>query len=477
MALDARTPGVYVQEVSIFPPSVTSVATAIPAFIGYTATGGGTIARISSMNDYVAKFGGPRQYIKVKLITPGAPTISAITTNILGANTAAPKFSMYYALQMYFANGGGPCYIASAGNYSNTPAPATDFPIVLTALALEDEPTLLVVPDARLFANVTACYDFYKSCLAQCAKLQDRFTIIDTYTAPIPPALASAGATEVRSNVGNQNLKYGAAYMPDLNTTLTYPDEAIFFENLANMAGFPELESKSLAEAIAYSLAGTANPNLTAAAQLVAIMKPLRDALATATYAINLAPSSTMAGVYAAVDRSRGVWKAPANISLSGVVKPSITISHDDQLDLNVPTDGKAINAIRAFTGKGVLVWGARTLAGNDNEWRYVSVRRLFIMIEESIRKATEWVVFEPNDANTWLKVKTMIENYLLNLWKDGALAGAVPKDAFFVKVGLNQTMTAQDILEGKLIVEIGLAAVRPAEFVILKFSHKLQES
>jgi len=86
-------------------------------------------------------------------------------------------------------------------------------------------------------------------------------------------------------------------------------------------------------------------------------------------------------------------------------------------------------------------------------------------------------VVFEPNDANTWLRVKTMIENFLLNIWKDGALAGAVPKDAFFVKVGINQTMTAQDILEGKLIIEIGMAAVRPAEFIILKFSHKLQES
>ncbi len=191
-----------------------------------------------------------------------------------------------------------------------------------------------------------------------------------------------------------------------------------------------------------------------------------------------LPPSGAVAGIFAQIDNNIGVWKAPANVSLAATARPWIKIDDKSQEDLNVDVNaGKSINAIRAFSGKGTLVWGARTLAGNDNEWRYVSVRRLFIMIEESIRKATEWVVFEPNDANTWLKVKTMVENYLFNLWKDGAMAGAVPKDAYFVKVGLNQTMTAQDILEGKLIVEVGLAAVRPAEFVILKFSHKLQES
>jgi phage tail sheath protein FI len=149
-----------------------------------------------------------------------------------------------------------------------------------------------------------------------------------------------------------------------------------------------------------------------------------------------------------------------------------------DQEDLNVdPGSGKSINAIRSFTGKGTLVWGARTLAGNDNEWRYVSVRRFFNMVEESSKKATAQFVFEPNDANTWVKVRAMIENYLTILWRQGALAGAKPEQAFFVKVGIGQTMTAQDILEGRMIVEIGMAAVRPAEFIILRFMHKMQES
>ena len=178
------------------------------------------------------------------------------------------------------------------------------------------------------------------------------------------------------------------------------------------------------------------------------------------------------------MDSQRGVWKAPANVDIRSVIGPAVKVSHEQQASLNVDaSSGKSINVIRAFTGKGTLVWGARTLAGNDNEWRYVPVRRLYIVIEESVKKATEFVVFEPNDANTWLRVKTMIENFLSKLWRDGALAGAKPEEAFFVRIGLGITMTSQDILEGRMNVEIGLAAVRPAEFIILKFSHKLQES
>jgi len=189
-------------------------------------------------------------------------------------------------------------------------------------------------------------------------------------------------------------------------------------------------------------------------------------------------PSGAIAGVYAMVDNARGVWKAPANVSLSSVLGPVEAIDDSDQEDLNIDVNGgKSVNAIRAFAGKGTLVWGARTLAGNDNEWRYIPVRRFYNMVEESVKKSTSWAVFEPNAAPLWVKVKGMIDNYLIQKWRDGALAGATPDDAFFVKIGLGQTMTPQDILEGRLIVEIGMAVVRPAEFIILKFSHKMQES
>ena len=189
-------------------------------------------------------------------------------------------------------------------------------------------------------------------------------------------------------------------------------------------------------------------------------------------------PSGAIAGIYALVDSQRGVWKAPANVSLNGVIAPaaSFTTSETDALNVDAVA-GKSINAIRAFVGKGTLVWGARTLAGNDNEWRYISVRRFFNMVEESIKKSTYWAVFEPNDANTWVKVRGMIENYLTQKWREGALAGATTKEAFFVRCGLGVTMSAQDILEGRMNVEIGMAVVRPAEFIILKFSHKLQTS
>lgn len=189
-------------------------------------------------------------------------------------------------------------------------------------------------------------------------------------------------------------------------------------------------------------------------------------------------PSGAVAGVYAATDRTRGVWKAPANVSLTNVVSPTVTFTKTELENLNVDAvAGKSVNAIRSFVGKGTLVYGARTLAGNDNEWRYISVRRFFNMVEESSKNATEAFVFEPNDANTWVKVQGMLENFLTTLWRQGALQGEKPEHAFYVAVGLGKTMTSLDILEGRMIVEIGMAVVRPAEFIILRFSHKMAES
>lgn len=453
MAIDPKTPGVYIQEVSIFPPSIAPVATAIPAFLGYTENAVTDPVRISSMTDYEATFGGPHEYV--------------LMDGDSGAAGASPfdgdNFTMYYALQMYFANGGGPCYVISTGQYTATPA-SSHFGTTwnggaLGKLALEDEPTLIVVADSMAL-DEDGTYNVYKAALEQCSRLQDRFVVMDIH----------GTVADFRTKIGTQYLKYGAAYYPNLVTTMSYPDAAVLFNASDTTDG--NTSGKSLATVVA-----EADTTSAVADQLITIEKPTRDYVNGLQ--ITLPPSSAIVGVFAATDRTRGVWKAPANVSVTGVVKPSVAITHEDQEDLNIPNDGqgKSVNAIRSFTGRGIMVWGARTLAGNDNEWKYVPVRRLFIFVEESIKKASEFVVFEPNDANTWLRVKTMIENFLLNLWKDGALAGATPEDAYFVKVGLNETMTADDILTGKLIIEIGMAAVRPAEFIILKFSHKMQES
>ncbi len=201
------------------------------------------------------------------------------------------------------------------------------------------------------------------------------------------------------------------------------------------------------------------------------VLKNIREEL-------NLLPASAaMAGVYALVDNQEGVHKAPANVSMNGVVKPAFPITSEDQEDLNSPLSGKAVNAIRSFVGKGVLVWGARSMDANSQDWRYISVRRTLIMIEQSIKNSVEAYVFEPNTARTWLKLKTSIENFLTEVWKNGSLAGATPSQAFEVNVGLGATMTPNDILEGIMRVSIKVAITRPAEFIEITFEQKMQES
>ena len=149
---------------------------------------------------------------------------------------------------------------------------------------------------------------------------------------------------------------------------------------------------------------------------------------------MTLPVSSAVVGKYAETDNSRGVWKAPANVNIDYAVKPTILITHKKQEALNVDVvSGKSINIIRTFPGRGnAMIWGARTLAGNDNEWRYIPVRRFFNMVEESTKNATEQFVFEPNDRNTWIRVKSMIENYLTQQWKAGALQGYHHKGGIF---------------------------------------------
>ncbi|MEP0961927.1 MAG: phage tail sheath C-terminal domain-containing protein [Roseobacter sp.] len=196
-----------------------------------------------------------------------------------------------------------------------------------------------------------------------------------------------------------------------------------------------------------------------------------------AKYMNVLPPAAAMAGVYTAVDNTRGVWKAPANVSVSGVTGPMVNIDHAQQENLNVSTTGKSINAIRPFVGEGTLVWGARTLDGNSLDWRYINVRRTMIMIEESIRLAAKAYVFEPNTANTWVTIRSMIENFLTQVWKAGGLAGATPTDAFSVHVGLGETMTPVDILEGKLLITVLVAVSRPAEFIEITFQQQMQKS
>lgn len=462
-----RTPDVYVEEISVFPPSVAEVESAIPAFVGYTATATKVLANdLLNRPTKIYSFAEFEQYYG----PPDAPDIAVALTEVApGSYTAVvtpppTPHVLWYAVKMYFDNGGGKCWIVSVGNYAAAMSSAA-LEAGIDAVAMEDEPTLLVCPEATRLGG-TGYDDVAQNMLAQCGRLGDRFAILDLLGGDA--AQDNATLTANRARVGNNHLRHGALYFPFLRSSFNH-------HVLADESNVDVTIAVPPAAAGAAVTLGSLNDPANAArntAAYNAAKTALKD------HYVVVPPSGAVAGVYAATDTARGVWKAPANVSLMDVVEPMVRLDNARQDELNVdPTSGKSINAIRAFAGKGTLVWGARTLAGNDNEWRYISVRRLFTMVEESVKKSTYWAVFESNDANTWVKVRGMIENYLTQKWREGALAGATTKDAFFVRCGLGITMNAQDILEGRMNVEIGMAAVRPAEFIILKFSHKLQTS
>ncbi len=479
-----KTPGVYIEEISKFPPSVAQVETAIPAFIGYTkAAKFGTEdfhadpsnpvirpIRITSLLEYEQFFDKAVDETGIEVVISDTQDSKSnlIERKVDARNNAPNLHNMYYAMQAFFANGGGPCYVISVGPMTAPSISKGALAAGLTEAAKEDEVTLLVFPEGQALAKASPSdyATLMGEALMQCGKLQDRFTVMDLPLPTSPRGILGAAEDFRNLNLPGDELKYGACYAPNVETIFNYaykPADVKIFRKTngaaetadGSMSDFDPKGSGSKADGVQYAL-------LQAAIDQLPIVLP---------------PSSLVVGQYARIDNDRGVWKAPANVNLSSVLKPVLKITNDQQDNLNVHTSGKSINAIRAFIGKGTLIWGARTLAGNDNEWRYVSVRRFFNMAEESIKKATEQFVFEPNDANTWTKVKAMIENFLILQWRAGALAGAKPEQAFYVKVGLNETMTALDILEGRMIVEIGMAVVRPAEFIILKFSHKMQES
>ena len=200
---------------------------------------------------------------------------------------------------------------------------------------------------------------------------------------------------------------------------------------------------------------------------------------AVAKAASILPPCSAMAGVMTLVDETEGVWHAPANRNIESVIAPTVHINNDQQATMNVDVlAGKSINAIRSFYGQGpAIIWGARTLDGNSLDWKYVSVRRTMIMIEQSVKDACFGLVFQPNDASTWTLAESMIANFLHNLWSEGCLQGTAPTSAYSVSCGIGKTMTPQDLLAGIMRVEVKVALVRPAEFIIITYEQEMATS
>ncbi len=500
MAQTFKTPGVYIEEKDAFPSSVVPVETSVPAFIGYTEKAirnGETLdnkpVRITSFAEYVSLFGGA--FIsKFNLLEP-EPNETRSVINVNGNDYIIDykknnKAFMFPNMKLFYANGGGACYIVSVGTYEGKDHLEIDIDELLgnkiqgglKTLLKEQEPTMVVVPDAVNLDNA-ACYTVYQDVLKHCSHMQSRIAIFDIHDGYKNRLDSEVDViTNFREKIGYENLSYGTAYYPWLHTGIVQKKE-VTFENInLDLAGLskllPEEPAITLIDTYLKDTNNTEENKKNLHLGLLAISPTYTTIIDGIHTLLNLLPpSSAMAGIYTMVDNNSGVWKPPANISVNSVIKPAVNITQEDQEDLNVPISGKSINAIRTFPGVGPLVWGARTLDGNSLDWRYVNVRRTMIMFEQSIKLALRSYVFEPNTANTWVTVKIMIVNFLTEKWKQGALAGAVPEDAFNVSVGLGSTMTSVDILDGKMLVSVKLAIVRPAEFIVVTFEQQMQKS
>ena len=292
---------------------------------------------------------------------------------------------------------------------------------------------------------------------------------------------------------------FGIAYFPFLDTIL-HPPAEITYLNLAGDAATKAAVANVLADDSAGISGGTVPPALATAiaealselgtppnppaaaaaaarnAQLCAASPSLQQLESAILARLNrLPPSGAIAGVYTFNDNSRGVWNAPANVALAAVAGTAVPISDAQQGDLNVPLSGRAVNAIRAFTGRGSVVWGARTLDGNSLDYRYVQVRRTLIYVSQSIERALRPFATAPNTGATWVAVTAMISSFLTGLWSEGGLMGSSADDAFTVQCGLGSTMTGQDILDGAMIVQVTLQMIHPAEFIELTFRQQME--
>lgn len=501
MAAEYKTPGVYIEEKNAFPNSVVEVPTSIPVFVGYTqkAKRGNqdltsVPTRISSMPEFEMLFGGaPKDKFVVKGDSPPSITLKD-----------EARYFLYFSMRLFFDNGGGVCWIVSIGCYEDAPDPdalGKPFDAEGGVLEKEPEPSIVCVPDA-VTLKTDGWAEVTNKMIEHCGRMQSRVAILDVYEGFKP--LDNDPETDVirgsrsgfRNQIASDYLNYAAAYYPWLNTSiLSNADiglDRFDQDSIAELSKIVIAESKNTDnERLEHIGACLVEPDPKDPPENPPVMSPeeahnaalqicpsyaavMEDALKQLNL---LPPSAALAGVYARIDASIGVFKAPANTGLTSVISPAVTISHDEQEDLNVPLDGKAINAIRSFLGRGVLVWGARTLDGNSQDWRYVNVRRTMIMLEQSIKSAMGAYVFAPNDASTWITVQNMISNFLNNQWKAGALAGATPEEAYSVDVGLGSTMTPNDVLDGYMRAVIKVAVVRPAEFIVITYRQKMQTS
>jgi len=482
-----KTPGVYIEEVSFRPSSVAQVETAIPAFIGYTEKAeinGQPLLhqaiKINSSFEYQTYFGG--DFIPKFVLIPKVPQdpypIQIGNQEFTLQLKPNQRVYLFQAVQDFFQNNGRSCYILSVGTYGvkeevkiskesllgiSTSNARNPKPKGLKALEDIREPSILVIPDAVGLGLKSG--EVYQEMLRHCQAHGNRFSIFDLPNGFEELRPSDDCISQFRTSIGDSNLSFGAAYYPWLDRI--QPANCFSYKNLdpsLNLRDIlPEAKAKEVfdwdqmtPENLHLALWNTSLTYQRILESMRKILKPVPT-------------SGAIAGIYSMMDRTKGVWKSPANVSLTGFEKPSVSITSQQQMAFNVHSSGKSINALRLFPGQGTVIWGARTLAGNDPEWKYVPVKRTALMIKGSIENSISQFVFEPNNANTWARVKLIVSGFLFGLWRQGAFWGSKADESYFVKIGLGETMTEQDIVEGKGILIIGFALIKPAEFQVLK--------
>ncbi|MBU2939241.1 phage tail sheath subtilisin-like domain-containing protein [Lacinutrix sp. C3R15] len=524
MTAKYKIPGVYVEEVKAFHNSILPVPTAIPAFVGYTPQASfegksyyNVPKKITSFADFKAIFcypDAPEPATPIKQYNPEYYLVKQKHKPNKGSYiTIAGEFYaivpdpntiyyMYNSIQLFYENGGGDAYIVSVGTYGspskkpmhpeekivNANVKLDDLQNGIALLKKEQEPTMYICPEATLL-SVANNGTLMQSMLFQNSEMQTAISVFDIIGGDKPdPILFTEDIEVFRNNTGAKGLSFGCAYYPfiatatmlqqDIDFTNLFGGDITCLEALLNSPSAPN----EIAAEILKTIQNINESDLTIAqlnTALLAASNTYAAIIKKVLAAVNmLPPSGAIAGVITTTDNQVGVWKAPANTSIVGAVSLPINLTSANQEYLNVDAvSGKSINAIRLFNGLGILIWGARTLDGNSNEWRYIPVRRTLIFLEQSCTLATKAFVFEPNNSSTWLVVKEMISNFLYSIWRQGGLQGAKPEDAFFVRCGLNETMTNHDILNHIMIVNVGVSVVRPAEFIIFSFQQKMAQS
>lgn len=520
-----KTPGVYINEVNAFGNSVVPVATAVPAFIGYTPQAmyegksyTNVPRKITSFTDFQAIFClpdppapadpakqyDPEYYLVAQDSQPTTGDYIMIGTTFYSIlpdpNTI---YYLYNSIKLFYDNGGGDAYIVSVGPYgdpSGSPATLGDQVVNpnvqlnqltdgLALLEQEQEPTMYICPEATLL-SVDNNSSLMKAMLLQSSSMQTTVSIFDIIGGNDPNPLNYMDDIDAfRNGTGSNGLDFGTAYYPFVGTTVMQTSDIDY----TNLFGGDVTQLQPL-------LSPPDNPNATVDTIIANIQNPpggealtvsqYNNSLLTAspTYGTIIAtvlqnanilpPSGGMAGVITVTDNQVGPWESPANTSMGDVISLPIKLTGAQQGDLNVDAiSGKSINAIRFFNGLGILIWGARTLDGNSQDWRYLSVRRTMTFLEQSSKLAANAYVFAPNTKNTWESVKAMIGSFLNDVWKQGGLQGASAADAFSVECGLGSTMTSEDILNGFMNVTVKVAIVRPAEFIVLTFQQQMATS